>query len=396
MSYAQTDYPEEIIGQSGDSTIREAGALLVAFANLLRRAGQGVDPTMLNKSFIEDGTYLPRPDGVRDALTWGSITAFDPTMGIGGAGVGEPTHPDSIVKLEYDNKLTGGKAITYALVDSVENKTIIDSFDGQSKSWDIYGGPKEWVHYQVFPALEVTPLRAAAKPAEPTEEVETFHVVHQIPGYASSAEAAGGGTPTATALPGHYLIFNKMNGMLNLTKTPGQAGYWVNPKDNLDPNLVPADNEETKSEDDAEVVPVRIIPPNPLKWQQTYVAGLGPIECVAKTDVTVTDLAGENSDKLLAAGTPVLVAGRFEKDGRVYYRTTKSVERGHWYGIPKEAITRAPKIDEDELDRLLTENDDAFRQDMDLSARDKVIKAGATIEGKASKLKKILSIGKSK
>lgn len=411
MSYAQKDYLQTL-GNNGKFTIAESGCLLVAFANLLERSGNPVAPDMLNSCFMEDGVYLQgATEGTRDSLTWASITAYDNTISVSDSGIGVPTSNDSVVEMTYPSKLTGSDATTYALVADAAAGTIVDSYDGVIKSWDIYGGPKKWVAYSTFPAIVITPLKAPETPAVAAQDSvpaspDSYQVLVQLNGYGSSRDAVARQNAIGIIVPGNYYIFNQITGMLNVTKELKVLGLWINPEDNVRdttvPEVTPAVGTDTsvptkdQPEEDTHV-PVKVIPPSPLKWQQSYVAGLGPIQCKSINSTVVHDLAGEFPDQQLEAGMLVEVAGKFEKDGAIYFRTVKSVQENKWYGIPRTNLARSDSDVDDELDRMLNSNDSELKHELgvdELTGHEKLIKAGATVEGKVEKIGKLLSFRK--
>lgn len=374
--YAQKNYPEKIT-EDNDATISESGALLVAFSNLLDRLGHNLDPKQLIQFLVNDGI------DPHTGLTWMIPSIIDPTIGTWKIGDGAPTNSNSIVKLIYPNKITDAEAVTYALVASVKEGTIVDSYDGEIRSWDIYGGPRGFASYELFEQLEVTSLTPATPVVQPAEPTDQYELVVDLPGYGSSADAAVNDDSRAvsTALPGKYFVFNEMNGMLNLTKNKGSVGYWINPTFN---GL--ADVEEDTR------VPVRVIPPDPNKWQKTYNPNVGTIEYVAINDTIVKDLAGELPEVELKRGTIVPVAGGFSKDGTYYFRTATSADTGHWYGIPRTNLLHLDQDVDIALDHMLNSSDEELNTE--LGRREKAIKTGATIEGKFAKIKKLISFRK--
>jgi len=56
-----------------------------------------------------------------------------------------------------------------------------------------------------------------------------YTLKNNTPGYHTSADAKIGKNQRVTVLAGEYIIFNIANGMINITKTKGQPGSWINP-----------------------------------------------------------------------------------------------------------------------------------------------------------------------
>lgn len=61
---------------------------------------------------------------------------------------------------------------------------------------------------------------------------QSYGLGKDVPGYVTSTDAAARKNSNSTAKAGTYFIFNQANGMVNITKTPGVPGYWINPSDN--------------------------------------------------------------------------------------------------------------------------------------------------------------------
>lgn len=385
MSYAQKDYQDKL-GNNGTDTIAEAGSLLTAFANLLERFGHSITPAMLNEIFKEDGVYLHEDEEVRDKLAYSSISAYDSTIGI------SPNSRDNaIMRIDYESGLTGGTVSTFALVDDWSEKTIIDSYDGVSKPWSIYGEPVTITGYARYFAIANTPLRAPVSTPEATPDTYAIHsAIYGI----KSLETHDG--TSIRVEPGNYFVFDVKDDLINITATVGQPGAWIDINDNViveaEETPVEREIEETPpTEDESFPVPVRVV-----DWPETYTKGLGVVEYTAKKDLLIKDVAGVQADRKLPKDTIVPVAGTFRKDGVVYGRTEKSATAGNWYGVPMNDLTK--QIDEsdidDELAEILNSADPELEGDFDLTGREKSIKLGATLEGKAKKLKNALHIGR--
>jgi len=50
------------------------------------------------------------------------------------------------------------------------------------------------------------------------------------PGFYTAADAKAGKNQRVTVLAGEYTVFNIANGMINITKSKGQPGSWINPE----------------------------------------------------------------------------------------------------------------------------------------------------------------------
>jgi hypothetical protein len=165
MAYAQIKFPQ-IMGTGPKAvSIAAAGCFVTSFSNLLQRFGITEDPAALNQFFIDHGTYIVEKDGTKDLLAFSSITAFDGSVRITAQGSGSPTEDNSIVKFVYD----GGKT-HFCLVANAGLGTIIDSWDGVTKSWNAYGGPVAYATYTNAAAQPTTTAKTQARYAV----VETY------------------------------------------------------------------------------------------------------------------------------------------------------------------------------------------------------------------------------
>lgn len=94
------------------------------------------------------------------------------------------------------------------------------------------------------------------------EEVESAKqytiIVDKIPVYTNSSNAKNNKSSVGTWNKGTYYVFNEAYGMINITKTIGTAGAWINPADNVikeepvEPPKVEEPVEEEKPVEDIE------------------------------------------------------------------------------------------------------------------------------------------------
>lgn len=61
---------------------------------------------------------------------------------------------------------------------------------------------------------------------------EKYKVVVAVKGYYTSADAKNRKSPRTTVKIGTYYVYNKYNGMINVTSKSGTPGSWINPADN--------------------------------------------------------------------------------------------------------------------------------------------------------------------
>lgn len=79
---------------------------------------------------------------------------------------------------------------------------------------------------------------------EEVEEVKQYKIiVDKIPVYTNSSNAKNNKSSVGTWSKGTYYIFNEAYGMINITKTKGQAGAWINPADNVIKEVEPPKEE---------------------------------------------------------------------------------------------------------------------------------------------------------
>jgi len=57
-----------------------------------------------------------------------------------------------------------------------------------------------------------------------------FTLKNNSPGFFTAADAKAGKNQRVTVLAGEYIVFGISNGMINITKTKGQPGSWINPE----------------------------------------------------------------------------------------------------------------------------------------------------------------------
>lgn len=149
-------------------------------------------------------------------------------------------------------------------------------------------------------------------------------------------------------LGGVYFMTEFSFGNADITGTADHT-YGINTVD-LSPAPISTAIEDlsTSVDDSAVIIPVKVIPPDPNKWQNSFIASAG--EFIATQSVPIKDLTSQLPDLQLVRGQVVHVGGTFIKDGIGYYRTRKGILDNTWYGIPLNFNSVA----------TLTETDDAF------------------------------------
>lgn len=344
MAYAQKNYGD-ILG-NGPDTIAEDGCLLTAIANLLSRFKEPIEPPELNKEFISRGLFDYDPiSKTKDYLDWATITKYDPTISYSGPFTGSmPPTANAIVKFHYNSVHTGQPIDHYCLIDHIDGNQvfILDSWDGLVKAPAQYEPVyHNIVEYCAYIKAPTTPLPstspAPSGPKTSPSLSDTYEVLVLLDGYLSSSFAATHANSNSKVSPGVYYVFNRYNGMINITRVPGQPGWWINPADNVLPSpspTPPAPAPATTTPATAPTVP---------DWRTTYrpftdaKGNRTPIKFIAVKNYDVTDLEERKANIMLPIGWFITIGGTFEKDGIPQYRPQEAVEQFSWYGVPEEA-----------------------------------------------------------
>lgn len=75
------------------------------------------------------------------------------------------------------------------------------------------------------------------EPPQSTSPIQ-YTLVRDIPGYLTAADASARKNSNSTAPSGTLYVYNQANGMINVTRTAGTPGWWINPADNVASNKV--------------------------------------------------------------------------------------------------------------------------------------------------------------
>jgi N-acetylmuramoyl-L-alanine amidase CwlA len=86
-------------------------------------------------------------------------------------------------------------------------------------------------------------IQTELNPAPIPTPSETYTLITNVPAYTNSTNAKNGVNSTAVYTSGEYYVFNKSAGMINITKTVGKAGGWINPADNVIKTVEPPKEE---------------------------------------------------------------------------------------------------------------------------------------------------------
>lgn len=76
----------------------------------------------------------------------------------------------------------------------------------------------------------VNPVKTAVK--EVATKISTYSVVKNVNAYANAADAKAKKNKKGTVAKGIYYVFNKADGMINVTNKKGVPGSWINPAEN--------------------------------------------------------------------------------------------------------------------------------------------------------------------
>jgi hypothetical protein len=174
------------------------------------------------------------------------------------------------------------------------------------------------------PVVPPTPPKPPSGPVT-SPSTEPYQVIKNIPGYTNSSFAINHTTPTVKVAAGSYYVFNRREPALNVTKTPGLPGSWINTQDNV-PDPTPEELAAQAAEEAARL--------EANKWKDSYQAFPVPEYYVAMHEVAVPDVEGQRSEKRMRQYDVTIISGTFEKDGISYARPQSGTVKGWWYGIP--------------------------------------------------------------
>lgn len=390
MAYGQKNYLE-IQGINGKYRISQIGCFLVSFCNLMERFGSPVDPIDLNKHFRDRGVYVDVDDGIRDDLAWSSIRGYTELVEVTGTGSGRPPHSECIVKFNYRSG-NGLFNTHFCLVADASKGLIVDSWDGQVKSWDVYGGPIAWASYRFNRPAPPTPPAPAPTPPQPApqppQQPEVVNITVQ-PGWGIThvLKAAGysqqqyenekewdrvaqlNGSATRLRLKPSQVVKVYRNALpVETPPAPTPEPPKVETPQPVSPVVNPPKEAEVENPDGSVPVPVTVVPKDPNAWKKVT-----PEEKVyiAQASSLIKDQEGLHMDLQLVKGQKVNSAGRFTKENDKnekveYVITKKHLTDGKYYGIPVSLLDKGQDPDkyvgpltndgDDDLDNLLDDD----------------------------------------
>ena len=88
--------------------------------------------------------------------------------------------------------------------------------------------PGAWIN----PVENIDKTPVVTKPVTTAAATNTYKVNTTLNTYANAYDAQDNINSVGRFAPGTYYIYRNFGGMLNLTRTPGQAGGWINPSQN--------------------------------------------------------------------------------------------------------------------------------------------------------------------
>lgn len=254
------------------------------------------------------------------------------------------------------------------------------------------GTPGWWIN----PGDNVVPASSApqlSKPPSapvpiPGDTRNTYIVKKQIPGYQTANLAANHTGAKVQVYPQSYYVFNQRYGMINVTKTPGIPGAWINPDDNTDtPAPAPPPAPTTPPAPKQDIAPavatttgttvattVKVAAPEVPAWQQTFKPHVENYTAV-KTLVVKDASNGKRVPVILRQNDEVTSSQIGIYNDVPYVRTKHSVDNNLWYIVPLSAL-------EPESETFNASTTTASRvATQTLKPYDRVVLAVAAVEG---------------
>lgn len=190
--------------------------------------------------------------------------------------------------------------------------------------------------------LPPPPPRPLPEPPLTAPSNETYDLVVDLPGYITGNQAVNNISAKVTIPVGTYFVFNKYYGnsdqpkllAINLTKTPGTPGAWVNVADNTVAPPEPAP-EAAK----AEVLAAELVQPDiPYEAQK-------PELYVAENDLTVLNLVTKKVVTMPKYST-TWISGTSAFNNTNYAIVQSGHDKGQFWGILwKDPYTQLPNLE---------------------------------------------------
>lgn len=130
---------------------------------------------------------------------------------------------------------------SYRVMNEVKQNTPVDYY-WQTYAWS-YGKVASFIHMHQYKngvviagvqvdknSIKKDPGAWGVQEAPKTSKKYTVHT--ELPGYYTAADAKAKENQRSTVKPGVYYMFNESQGMINVTKSSGVPGSWINPTGN--------------------------------------------------------------------------------------------------------------------------------------------------------------------
>lgn len=191
----------------------------------------------------------------------------------------------------------------------------------------------------------VAPPPVQQLPAAPVviPNSETYELIKDLPGYITANLAINHSSSQVIIPAGTYFVFNKYFDKddstkllaINLTKTAGKPGGWIDVADNTDTPLEPVQPPEPTP------------PPTPAPdFKTTFVSLAAPEVYVAMKDLQVIDLAGTNTAVVMPKYSITKIVGSFTVNNIEYALPQSAQDKGLWYGVAwVDPATGLPNIE---------------------------------------------------
>jgi hypothetical protein len=195
------------------------------------------------------------------------------------------------------------------------------------------------------PVKSAPPAGALSAPS-----TEPYEVISEVTGYTTSNQAinrASINNAKTVQIPiGTYFPFNKRfdpsNNLiaLNITKTPGTPGAWINPVDNVpgpDPQEVAKAEAAQKAADEAAAAEAEKAAAELAAAQPAFANTYNPFPAaqlyVAMKDLQCVDLESKRKSADMPQYSVTWIVGTFTVNGVEYARPKSAADRDWWFGI---------------------------------------------------------------
>lgn len=98
---------------------------------------------------------------------------------------------------------------------------VFNTSQGMVNVTKVYGAPGSWIN----PADN----SGGGTNSNNSDAGSTFNLGHATAGYTTAGNAANGSNSNSNVQPGLYAVFNRAQGMVNITRSAGVPGWWINP-----------------------------------------------------------------------------------------------------------------------------------------------------------------------